>query len=426
MSALSDFGAVGDARQVHPIAMVADSPLAVAAPGTFTAADVGKNIVVAGAGASGAKLSTTIAEFVDETTVSLAQAAATTQAETGASLGTDCSGALQAALDSLADNGGGELFIEGEYLLTAPVYKNFQALASSVRLRGAGSASALLIACGATDAAITLGNLIRLRIEGIDFVGTPHERNDARIVLDLQTCLSADLEGNSFYGFANVDSPEAAVVNNQSGGLNLLRNGFGGCMIANGGVVLNNLWQHFSSEGNRFIDFGQRNGILHSKTFLLTGQSWIRIGDPVAAAAYESNPALAYPHASVRLEGDFYDEGTKNPVLINSPAKRIGGVRIAGCRFNVNGFTTGTTGPAILNVADLSIEHCSIGYCNAPRFAIYLNTVRHARIVGVVTNGVVTTLKAYTIDWLEIVNSPTLSNLELTAVTRQTINGLAP
>ena len=426
MSALTDFGAVADGRQVYPVAVVAAEPLVVAALGSFSATDVGRKIVVAGAGAGGAKLVTTVAAFVDETTVSLTDAAVTTQAATGASLGTDCSAALQAALDGLADQGGGELFIDGEFLLTAPVYKNFHALASSIVFRGGGSASALIIACGSTESAITLGNLIKLSIEYIDFVGTPGERNDAKFVLDLQTCLSADLHGNSFYGLANVDSAEAAVINNYGGGLALDRNGFGGCMIANGGVVTNNLWQSFSSEGNRFIDFGQRNGILHSKTWLVTGQSWIKIGDPVASTTYETNPLYVYPHAFVRIEGDFYDEGTKNPVLINSPAKRIAGARIAGCRFNVNGFTTGTTGPAILNVTDLSIEHCSMGYCDASRYAIYINTVGHARITGVVTNGAVNILKAYTMDRLDIVNSPTLTNLELTNVLHHTVDGVVP
>jgi hypothetical protein len=423
MSALGDFGAVADARQVFPLATVAASPLVVGGPGSFAAGDVGMKIVVAGAGAGGAKLSTTISAFVDETTVELTVAASTAQAATGATLGTDSSAALQAAFDSLADNGGGELVIDGEYLLAGTVYKNFLGDAASIVLRGTGSDSALFIACGANDSAITFGNLLKLRIAGIDFVGTPGERNDARFVLDLQSCLSVDMEGNSFYGLANIDGAEAAMVRNYGGGLNLLRNGFGGCIVANGGVILNDQWQRFESSGNRFIDFGHRHAIVHSKTPLAIGQSWIKVGDATPTSAYEANPALAYPHASVKIDGDFYDEGTKNPLFIASPAKRIAGVRISGCRFNVNGWTTGTTGPAIQFVSDLTIEHCSIGYCNVPRFAMYLNTVGHARIAGVVTNGVVTTVRAITMDWLEIVNSPTLT-FDLSAVTRQTVNGL--
>lgn len=423
MSALSDFGAVADAGQVYPVAMVAASPLAVGGPGSFAAGDVGKAIVVAGAGAGGGKLVTTIASFVDDTTVELASAAATAQPVTGASFGTDCTAALQAAFDDLADKGGGELVVDGEYLLAGTVYRNFLNEASSIVLRGNGSASALLIACGANDSAITFGNLVKLRIASLDFVGTPAERNDARFVLDLQSCLSVDMEGNSFYGLGNVDGAEAAVVRNYGGGLALLRNGFGGCIVANGGVVLNDQWQRFESVGNRFIDFGHRHAIVHSKTPIATGQSWIKIADATPTSAYEANPALVYPHASVKIDGDFYDEGTKNPLFIASPAKRIAGVRVSGCRFNVNGWTTGTTGPAIQFVSDVTIEHCSIGYCNVSRFAIYLNTVHHARIVGVVTNGVVTPLRAITMDWLEIVNSPTLT-LDLSAVARQTINGL--
>jgi hypothetical protein len=426
MAKLTDFGAVANARQIMSVATTASSSAVVAAQGTFTSADIGKNIVIAGAGVNGAKLSTTITAVPASDTISIAQSAGTTLAVTGASLGTDCAGALQAALNGLATNGGGELIIDGEFLLVGTVTKNFHLLASSIILRGNGSTSALIVACSATATAIVLGNLVKLNIEGIDFVGTPNERNDARFVLDLQACLSADVQGNSFYGLANIDGSDAAVIRNQGGALNLLRNSFGGCMIAAGGIVQNVAWQRFESAGNRFIDYGQRNEILHSgKTGWVTGLCWIMVNDPIPASAYESGGVFPpYPHAAVNIRGDIYDEGTKHPILINSPTKLIAGVRIIGCRFNVNGWVAGTTGIRISNVADVLIEHCSMGYCTVPRSAIYLNSVRHARIAGVTTNGTINTLQAHTMEWLELVNSPALSNFLLTNVTRRSVDGV--
>jgi hypothetical protein len=425
---LSDFpGAVPDARQVIPVTTTAASTQLSAASGSFSAADVGKKIVIAGAGASGKKLSTTIAAFVNSATVTLAAPASTAQSTGGASLGTDCSAALQAALNALASDGGGTLIIDGQYLLTAPVSKNFINLASAIELTGYGSASALFIACADTQSAIQLANLLKLNVHGIDFVGTPGERNDAKFVLDLQACLSTDLDGNRFFGLANIDGTNCAVVYNYGGGLNLLRNYFGGCMIGNGGVVTSVEWQRFESNGNRFIDFGNRNGVVHSKTGFVTGHAWIKVGDPLPSSAYESGSApIVYSHATLKIDGDIYDEGTKNPVLVQPPTRRLNGVRIAGCRFNVNGWTAITTGPAIFNTEDVSIEHCSMGYFQGSRYAIYLHTLRHARITGVTTNGFVNTVKAYNIDWLEIVNSPALTDLSLVNVTRVTVDGLPP
>lgn len=417
---LTDYAAAGARHQ-----LVTTSSGSTTLTGTFTSDDVGKNIVIRGGASGGGKFSTTIASYVDSSTVQLTTAPTATVASTYAAIGFDCSTELQEALDTIASEGGGTLVIDGEFLLTGTVFKNFNLLASSVRVVGYGSSSALFIAVPGVNSAITLANLQgKLVIEGIDFVGTPGEAQDMRFAIDLQACLNVDIRDNGFYGLANTGTVnDSGVILSNGGGLNLSGNLFGGCITGKGGVVLNTAWLHFSSQDNRFIDFGQRGSILHSKTPLVTGSAWINVGEAVPSSSYEDSAVTSYAHATVDIRGDIYDEGTKNHIFVSSPNKRILGVSIADCRFNVNGWTTGTTGPAILNVSDVKISHCSFGYTHEIRYAIYLNTVKHARLEGLSCNGIVTAIKAYTMDWLEIVNSPTLTR-DLTSVTRTSIDGV--
>src|SRR5262245_18270656 len=100
-------GAKCDARSVSDGAMSAGLTTLTSASARFTAADVGKTVSVAGAGADGAALVTTIAGFVSATRV--ATAASATRTVKGAPIywGTDDAMALPAALTTANGNGVG-------------------------------------------------------------------------------------------------------------------------------------------------------------------------------------------------------------------------------------------------------------------------------------------------------------------------------
>lgn len=92
------FGVAGDAVEVSATVSIASGAAALTAAGaTFTALDVGKRLVVPGAGVAGAALATTIASFTDATHVTLAANAATTLVASAKSIiyGTDDYAALQ-------------------------------------------------------------------------------------------------------------------------------------------------------------------------------------------------------------------------------------------------------------------------------------------------------------------------------------------
>ena len=114
---------------------------------TFTSNDVGKVIQIAGAGASGATLTTTISAFVSSTAVTLGAAAST--AITGTAVyvyGTDDSTAIQNTINACLGAGGGKVFFPtGMYLIgTQLVPANNLASASGLDLTFTGPESAVL------------------------------------------------------------------------------------------------------------------------------------------------------------------------------------------------------------------------------------------------------------------------------------------
>jgi hypothetical protein len=98
------FGAQGNALQYFTGA-ITTSTKAFSATGTsFTAADVGKGIAIAGAGPSGATLTTTIAAYISATSVTLAASASTTVTGATFTYGTDDTAALQTFINYLVAN----------------------------------------------------------------------------------------------------------------------------------------------------------------------------------------------------------------------------------------------------------------------------------------------------------------------------------
>jgi hypothetical protein len=95
------YGAKGDTKNVTDGAITASSKTLTSASANFTSADVGKTVIVAGAGASGSftTLTTTIAAYVSSTSVTLTAAATNTVSSAGVCYGTDDVNAIQNAIN---------------------------------------------------------------------------------------------------------------------------------------------------------------------------------------------------------------------------------------------------------------------------------------------------------------------------------------
>ena len=100
INVVTEFGAVADGSQVTTASMTAGSPLLTIGSQSFTSADVGKSITVAGAlSTNPLPLTATIAAFVSATSVNLSAAASVTVSSARAEWGTDNAPMIQAAVD---------------------------------------------------------------------------------------------------------------------------------------------------------------------------------------------------------------------------------------------------------------------------------------------------------------------------------------
>lgn len=173
--------------------LVCADPQDNGAAGPFTAADVGKSIDVAGAGAAGAVLSTTIAAYVSPTSVTLADNAGTTIAATSSSAAGVCvwgwprsvasvvparadaaGNAVQSFLDPVTglpkSFGGGGTPAGMSQLLAADCFKtgSFSAFASMMNNAPVGS---LVLAANT----LAVGKILRVRVVGRMTINTaPH------------------------------------------------------------------------------------------------------------------------------------------------------------------------------------------------------------------------------------------------------------
>ncbi|NQY92392.1 MAG: hypothetical protein HRT46_12165, partial [Deltaproteobacteria bacterium] len=115
---VSEFGAVADCRFLENAEITAGSRILSAPSNPFSAADIGKTIVVAHAGASGASLVTTIADCTEPGQVILSDAASSEANTTKVHWGTDNTKAINDAIAGLT--AGGVVWLgPGNYLVSS-------------------------------------------------------------------------------------------------------------------------------------------------------------------------------------------------------------------------------------------------------------------------------------------------------------------
>ncbi len=117
--AVESFGAAGDLRFGRDGAMTASSAILTSATGNFAGSDVGKTIVVNGAGAAGVPLVTRIISRQSARQVTLAERSSSPVSGTIYYYGTDDTAAFQRAInDIVAENGGVIVLGKKNYLIS--------------------------------------------------------------------------------------------------------------------------------------------------------------------------------------------------------------------------------------------------------------------------------------------------------------------
>lgn len=365
---LSGNGAVADAVELRDAGMTAASAELQSASASFSAADVGKTIVVAGAGGAGDRLRTTISAYTSATQVTLAIAAETTVSAEWAVYGTDCSAAFQSALDALAASMGGTLVIDGLYLLTEPVSKGFGGEAGGVKISivGFGSNSALWVGVPTAQDAITLDSAA-VTFRDLFLVGVQGLTADARRIIDL-TGVDATFERCSFMGLLGAQG----IIYATGSALRTRRCNFGGSMVlgSSGSVyasIENKDWIAYSDEDSQFIDYGYFRARPYSRTGNSGNLSWIRADSPTTALGARAESVF-------RLKGTRLDEGSMYGVDIRPTAGRIHSAILDGVRINVTPFLDGR-GTHCVNVDSVEMNDCVAGWSSTggTRFAHFEN-----------------------------------------------------
>ena len=265
--------------------------------------------------------------------------------------------ALQAALNALAQAGGGTLQIPaGRYAIITPVAKDFSGLASSVRIsgvisdtpaplpnvtgeeltRGLNLTSELLPRTGEEQIAVYLAGLQSLNINDLAFVGTPDVYSDASFTLYIRDVDSATVRHCEFYGLSSV---YGAIVQAERSGLKVEQCVYLGCAANSGfyGSVVQNVdWKSVEVSGTVFTDYGQRPE-LYGKLDVAAPFSWVGIGN--AAATTNASPRREAVFRNV-----FFDEGALSGISSDPgryPASaNIDLLYISGLHMNVSNLAT--------------------------------------------------------------------------------------
>lgn len=269
---------------------------------------------------------------------------------------TDDGGALQRALDAIAQAEGGTLLVPaGRYAIITPVVKDFSNIPAarltiqgvesltSINVDGSGAqltagldlTSEFVIKTGETAKALSLSGLGSLLIKDLVFIGTLEKSSDALVTISLDKITEATIRHCEFYGLASF-VPGGAIVLAKRSRLNITETAFLGCTVGSGynsSVVQNIRWKHISVTETVFTDYGQRPDF-YGKTPWGAVYSWIGIGN----AAGVDNLS---PRREAFIYHVFLDEGhifgiASRPDLYDAPGDApIDLIYISRLRMNV-------------------------------------------------------------------------------------------
>lgn len=201
-------GARGDGLSGANGAITSGLTAFTSAGASFTTADIGKVIQVAGAGAAGVPLNTTIAGFVSSTAVTLTAAASTTVSGATYIYGTNDTTAIQAAINTVTPPGyPSTVFMpNGIYMLTSGL-----TISSNVTLFGENHASVILIPAPATTA-IAINSNATVKISGLQINYIAQAGGGAGITL------TGPGEGNenSVFRDLQINNPTYGILTNSS------------------------------------------------------------------------------------------------------------------------------------------------------------------------------------------------------------------
>lgn len=315
------YGASGDVVYLTDAAINASATLLTSASASFTSADVGKAVVVAGAGAAGVALVTTIASRVSATQVNLTASASTSVTGARATYGTDNTSAFTSLLTTLASAPYGTVVIPpGIYAITAAL-----PVKAYVAVQGMAGATGLGVTLVQfTDNADGFTNTTGTRIFNAEFTNVRLER-------------APGTSGGKGFNLTNVD-----------------RSAFSGCNVTennrDGGLFQYGYWIYSDlALGSYHLQFYNCRARVMS-----TGAAWYGTGSAAGASCNQMHiwggEARCDSGTAVYLEkgcngvsiiGLSIEGTTSIGIDLVGEATALGQVLVQGCRFEMNSGTVG-------------------------------------------------------------------------------------
>lgn len=300
--------------------------------------------------------------------------------------------ALQAALNALAQAGGGNLFVPaGRYAITTGVQKDFTGLDANVTIfgvpsltpvppptasgqdltRGLDLVSEFAPRTGPQGVTINITGLKSFLLKDITFIGTNGVETDAVVTLAFTDVWDVTIRHCEFYGLASINGGN--IVQSVRSHFNLEQSVFLGCTTNSGlnaSVIENIEWKGVNVVDSVFVDYGQR-AELYGKMSLAAPFSWVSIGN---AAAPESKS----PRREAVIQRVFFDEGALNglssvPYRFVPASAPIDLIYVTGMFMNVSNL--GTSGNYIFGAQRLLIEKSHYGWSHNAGAAINLFSV---------------------------------------------------
>lgn len=293
---------------------------------------------------------------------------------------TDDGPTIQAAGDAALDAGLGTLVLpEGRFRISTPIRwdgRGGRDKHKALNVVGTGIGTQLVIDTGERDAAVEFKGFEEVRVAGVTFVGVPGVNTDARQTVQFHNVHHASLVDCSFYGLSSLVA-DGSIVHAEESDLLVERCTFRGC-TANSGLdcpIINNAnWFGLVVRSTWFIDYGDLDGIFHSKTPIASAAGFIRLGQPAKASVNAMFGAGEAVIDDVRV-----DEGCYRAVYVHA-SEPIDSIRIRGLRHNGNS-AEGATGLHVQHTKRLLVESSWFGYRpNAGGRAIALLAVDDAEI----------------------------------------------
>jgi hypothetical protein len=339
--------------------------------------------------------------------------------------------ALKAALEALANAGGGTLFVpDGHYAIATTVSVDFAGRASAVTIQGTpssqpppgpgdfgaglGLTAELHIKTGATHDAIILRNLDTLLVQDLVFIGDPSVIDDARTTLKISAIDDATFLRCEFYGLLSF-SFGGGIITAETSGLTVADSAFLGCGGNSGTytpIIQIYAWTGISITNTRFVDYGTRPGF-YSKTTYMSPFSWVSIG----GAAPLTNLS---PRRDIIIKDVLLDEGAYYAVSVRPdlmPVPNGGPISLLYLsELFVNVTNLGEVGLRIQNVDNVFIEDSHFGWSHNTRGAMDLSYVKNA-----VLNHIECVASAHT-----IIAGPTVGELSVINSIYQVLDSDAP